>query len=729
MNDTQEILQALLADLDIAVFLCESRTDTQVLVFQPIGMLPDWCTWFLPVPVFTTESELSLPELTEVFPYLDVFIPDAEALWRDNQTTRLNSGLWTQTDNEGKDQQLEAIALKIRDKDILVLVNLSQTYGERQRIYQRAREIALVNEQLIYQLNQKQRRLQSLLVEKLHQSPDLTNLDENIRDCASAVLICKPDGEVEVMNRALVNIYKVTNTGDTQQQSLLDKWLKEAESQYPEIKRVVDTGGYWEGEFESRNDMGETIWIRLAIGPVLDDRGALMHYICIANDISSFKKSGDEIKKLTDYDFTTQLPNRRHFWRKLTKLIDHCMHAKSHLSIIYIDLDHFKRINDTLGHHAGDYLLNTIATRLARCIKQEDFIAHLGGDEFAIILPKVRLSADLNKIATRLLNAINQETRIEEVSLNINASVGIASYPKDGLDATTLMKRADLAMFQAKELGRARFQAFHENMEYDFSKKVQLENDLHKALNEGQFDLHYQPQVCTGKDHYLRMEALIRWEHPTEGKVSPAAFIPIAEDSGLIQEIGHWVLKTACATAKQMVRRGLNVVVAVNVSAHQIKHPDFQNLVETVLKDNQLPAQHLELEITESILMQELDMAVIMLKKLRRLGVSISLDDFGSGYSSLNYLKQLPVDILKLDRAFIHELPFNEESQKITTSIISLAHELGIKVIAEGVENQDQADFLIENNCDYMQGYLFYYPVTSDQIISVIETLSPSQTP
>ncbi|OZG72861.1 hypothetical protein BTA51_12870 [Hahella sp. CCB-MM4] len=713
--DSQSLLESLLSELDIALFQSLSPTD-DFPMFQLLHEPPSWVTAFAGI-------DRSNPiALTEVFSYLEAFLPEAQESWADSNNSRANSGVWTEVDRQGKTQQLEALALLVADIPLLVLLNLTRNFDERHHLYQRAREIALANEKLIIQLNHRQRELQNNLEKRLQDEQTLDDIEESVRNNASAVLICKPDGSVEIMNQALIDIYRVKEP-EEQNESLLDKWLKEAEAIYPEIHRVVASGSYWEGEFESHSESGAPKWIRLAIGPVLDTSHKLTHYVCIANDISMLKKSSTEIERLADYDFTTHLPNRRHFWKQLTKSLDKGVQKNSVLALIYVDLDHFKRVNDSLGHHAGDFLLSTIGTRLARCIKHGDFIAHLGGDEFAIILELPHSTINIEKIAQRVQSAICKNITIDNATLKMTASIGIAMYPKDGRDATSLMRHADLAMFHAKKMGRGKYQAFMPNMNYEFLQMLQLEIDMQKAVEQEQFNLVYQPQVCCGQDHYLRLEALIRWKHPLKGSISPARFIPIAEENGMILDIGIWVLEQACKQAKRLLNDGFNVIMAVNVSAKQVRQENFKELVNIVLKKTGLPARHLELEITETTVMEEMEVVVELLKDLRKLGISISLDDFGSGFSSLTYLKNLPVDNLKLDRAFIHELPANEESKAITTSVINLAHELKMKVIAEGVENQEQVEFLTDKGCDYMQGFLFYYPMEAEKIQEIFTAI------
>ncbi len=709
------ITESIFRELGILLIRVDLTTDNAVSEYHHIGEPPSWAEDFLP-------SESKTIPLTDIFPFIESFIPDAIACWNDNAAEKCQSGVWTEVAASSVQYQLEAQALKTDNQYIIAITNLTPTYQLRQHVYQKAREIALANEKLKLQLNQRQRQLQTLIEKTISERQSEEELNDVVKGSASAVMICKPDGGVEIINQALMDIYSVSHENPLQHRSLLAQWLKEAESIHPEIHRVVDSGGYWEGEFESESN-GESKWIRLAIGPVLDNDGGIEHLVCIANDMSELRKSNREIEKLTDYDLTTQLPNRRHFWKQLTKHLDNCIRHKSSFALIYIDIDQFKRINEGLGHHGGDFLLATLASRLSRSVKRDDFIAHLGGDEFALIINMAREDIDLGKIAYRLMEKINKPTLIEEQNVSVSASVGIAIHPRDGRDATSLMKNADLAMYHAKEMGRNQFQLYAPHLGQHFMGRLKVENLLRQAINQGQFRLEYQPQICTGKNPYLRMEALIRWDHPEEGVIPPGQFIPIAEENGLIIDIGRWVLETACRQAKEYADTGLDLVMSVNVSAFQLKDIHFPATVIEVLSEIGLPAKYLELEITETTVMQDLDKVINILRELKKHGISIALDDFGSGFSSLNYLKNLPVDNLKLDRSFIHELPYSDEGKTITASLIKLAHDLNMKVIAEGVENNQQLDLLLEQGCDYIQGYFFYYPLDPQKIRDILTML------
>jgi len=710
------LLDSILGELGITVFEATQNSNAGP-TFELLTASPSWGE-----ALFGTAEPGPVP-LTEYFPYLESFLPDAEALWTTGNDGSRNSGIWAEVDREGNQHHLEALAMVKDGQKLLVLLNLTRTFEERHNVYQRARELSLANEKLIIQLNQRQRELQDSIGRQISGHQKLEHLSEAIEDNTSAVLICKPYGAAEIMNRSFVDLYQVPDDDRLKSESMLDKWVREAESIYPEIQRVVDSGSYWEGEFRSYGEKGEKKWVRLMIGPVLDRQGSLAHFICIANDITELKKAGQEFENLTEFDFITHLPNRRHFWKQLTKLIDEAPDKDNLLALFYIDLDHFKRINDTLGHHAGDYVLNAIAFRLARCVKRGDLVAHLGGDEFALVLKLTQAPFDIGQIAQRVQAAVGKEIFIERDSLNVTSSVGIAIHPEDGREATSLMKHADLAMYHAKKSGRGQYQIFTPSLDYDFSQKLRLENDLKTALEQQQFRLVYQPQVCSREENSLRLEALIRWEHPTQGNIPPGKFIPLAEDTGLIIGIGVWVMETACRQAREFLDEGFDIVMAVNISARQIKQVKFLKQVESILETTGLPPRHLELEITESTLMEELDNVNELLQSLRAMGVSITLDDFGCGFSSLSYLKNLPVDNLKLDRSFIHELPFNEEDKTITTSVINLAHDLKMTVIAEGVETKEQLRFLDEKGCDYMQGFLFYYPMETVKIREVLGKL------
>ncbi len=360
---------------------------------------------------------------------------------------------------------------------------------------------------------------------------------------------------------------------------------------------------------------------------------------------------------------------------------------------------------------AGDFLLSTIATRISRCAKYHDFVAHLGGDEFVVVMQHVESMEQLQIVADRILASVREPLFVNEQSISMSASIGIATSFDSQFEPTDLVRKADLAMYAAKELGKGQARFYEAYMERTIPHKLQRERELVDAIENQEFVLHFQPQISISGKESIRAEALIRWQHPRYGLLAPADFISIAEESGLIIPIGSWVLKQACSIGAALIESGQQTSIAVNISAKQLKHPDFYKTLKKCLVDNNFPANLLELEITESCFLEDMDIVISLLTKIRELGVTIALDDFGTGFSSLNYLRKLPVDYLKIDRSFIQELQLDHESQAITASVISLAQQLKIRVIAEGVETQDQFDFLRLRHVNFVQGFLFYEPL------------------
>lgn len=706
-NFFSEVLQGL----DIALF--ERRSSSR---FQPVGHLPHWCGSFF------SPTEKNLFDLAMQSPFLENFLIDAETYWEAPSVSRLASGIWTEVNAQRISRPLEAFALVADGRQLLAIFDLSSNFEDQRQVYQRARELALSQEKLTLELNQKQRQLQAALEHRVANQEPFEVIANTVASNASAVLICDVSGRIQIANKALIDIFHIDSNEPPQQRSVLERWLQEAEGVYPEIKRVVTSGSYWEGEFESTDLQGEKKWIRLNIGPVSDPDGNVTHYICIANDVSDVHHSDNSMDRLNDIDLVTQLHNRHYFWRKITEAIEEGTIQHQQLALYYVDLDNFKRVNESLGHHAGDFLLNTFASRIAHCVKRTDIVAHMGGDEFAVVV-QVKQLHNVELIAKRLLDSFIPPVTIDSTDFKLSASIGVAVFPADGLDATTLMKHADLAMFHAKELGRNQYQFFKPAISAQFLNRMNLENDLETAVNHNQFELYYQPQICLAEEAFVRLEALIRWRHPEQGFISPAIFIPLAEESELIHKIGQWVLNTACDYAKHISGQGTKVVVAVNVSACQARRNDFVDLVEQALENSGLPPDQLEIEITETSFLEEMDTVVTMLSKLRRMGINVSLDDFGSGFSSLTYLKSLPVDNLKLDQSFVRELPDHEESRAITNSVIRLAHDLKMNVIAEGVETIEQLDYLRGQGCDYVQGYYFYCPLPGKELPAIFDQI------
>lgn len=443
--------------------------------------------------------------------------------------------------------------------------------------------------------------------------------------------------------------------------------------------------------------------------PVFDKAGALCGYRGVDRDITDRKRYESQIERQANYDELTGLANRNLFQDRLNQALAYSRRHESGLAVLFIDLDNFKHINDSLGHDAGDLLLTRVATRLSGSVREGDTVTRQGGDEFVLILSE---ESDVQVVTKRILKAMSEPFDINGRELRITCSIGIACYPKDGEDQQTLLKNADAAMYQAKELGRNNAQYYESGMNTKAMERLELENGLYQALARNEFLLHYQPQVDLQTGEIVGMEALVRWLHPVRGLVSPAVFIPVAEASGLIVSLGEWVLRTACAQNKAWQLAGLKPIgVAVNLSARQFRQPDLVERVVDILRETELDSTYLELELTESLVMQDVEKTIGTLGRLKAMGIKLSIDDFGTGYSSLSYLKRFPIDTLKIDQSFVRDITTDPDDAAIAKSIISMAHDMQLSVIAEGVETEAQKSFLSLCRCDEMQGYFFSRPV------------------
>jgi diguanylate cyclase (GGDEF)-like protein/PAS domain S-box-containing protein len=429
-------------------------------------------------------------------------------------------------------------------------------------------------------------------------------------------------------------------------------------------------------------------------------------------DITEMKRAEETIKHLAYHDPLTDLPNRTLFEDRLTIALAQARRKKRMLAVMFLDLDHFKVVNDTVGHAEGDKLLRSVGERLTGLVREGDTVARVGGDEFALLSAEVAHVDDAAEIAERVLEGFRRSWVLRGHEFHVTTSVGIAVYPGDGDDAETLLRNADTAMYRAKERGRDNYQLYTPAMNARIAERLAVENDLRHGLERGEFVVYYQPQVNIDTGQIVGMEALVRWQHPEQGLVLPAEFIPVAEETGLIVPLGEWVLRTACAQNRTWQEAGFPPLrVAVNLSARQFQQRNLIETVARVLKETGLDAHWLQLEITEGVAMQDADLTIAVLRDLRAMGVQISIDDFGTGYSSLSYLKRFPIDVVKIDRSFVRDITVDESDAAIATAVIDIAHNLKLKVIAEGVETEEQLAFLKKRRCDEMQGYLFSRPV------------------
>jgi diguanylate cyclase (GGDEF)-like protein/PAS domain S-box-containing protein len=431
-------------------------------------------------------------------------------------------------------------------------------------------------------------------------------------------------------------------------------------------------------------------------------------------EIGDRRQAEERAQHLADHDALTGLPNRRLLEDRLTQALALSQRNRKQTAVMFVDLDRFKAINDSLGHAAGDQVLKEVAQRLVKQLRVGDTICRMGGDEFVVVLPEAKRSTDAANVAQKIIETLSLPVRAADRELTVTPSIGIAVFPDDGRDAEALIRNADAAMYHAKESGRANYQFFTEQMNQVASRRLALENDLRRALHKGELLVHYQPIVELGGGTVVAHEALVRWRHPAKGVVPPAEFMQLAEDTGLIVGIGEWVLREACRWAT-FIGAEHGVQVSVNLSARQFNDPKLIDLVRRVLADSGLPAGLLMLEITETTAMHRTDVAASTLRKLKALGVSLAIDDFGTGYSSLASLRRYPVDRLKIDRSFVADLPADASAKALVGGIVGLAHALGLKVIAVGVETEAQRDFLAALGCDFAQGYLTGKPVDAER--------------
>jgi len=540
----------------------------------------------------------------------------------------------------------------------------------------------------------------------------------------AAILVTDPAGYIVQVNNAFSRVSGYSSrqiidqlpgilTADTQQASHLGYVLKQLNQQ-----------GSWEGEVWLKRRNGEKFPAWVGITAVKDDEGDLVSYVCFFSDISERKASEQRIHRLAYYDALTQLPNRTLFQDRLYSALQHGERHGEWVPLMFLDLDRFKPINDSLGHAAGDRMLKEVALRLCACVDSDDTVARMGGDEFTLLLQsQAQREGALTRamhVGEQILASLALPFILEGREFFVTASIGIALSPQDGHELSQLMKNADTAMYHAKERGKNNFQFYQADMNASALQRLELESDLRHALEQGEFRLYYQPQFSGDGKRLTGTEALLRWQHPQRGLVPPGDFIPVLEELGLVVEVGDWVLRESCRQLAEWHKAKIRVPkISVNLSARQFAEGDLDQRIAQIIEQSEIAAACLELELTESILMEDVANAMQTLSSLKQLGVCIAIDDFGTGYSSLNYLKQFPIDVLKIDRSFVDGLPHGEQDGQIARAIIAMAHSLNLTVIAEGVETLAQLDFLRDHACDEVQGFLLGRPMPAQQFTAL----------
>ncbi len=469
-----------------------------------------------------------------------------------------------------------------------------------------------------------------------------------------------------------------------------------------------------DGSYEGLFDIKKT--------PIRDKAGKVVGILGVAHDVSERKAREEELEKLANYDALTNLPNRSFLKAYLTKALSKVKRDKTSLALILFDLDRFKDVNDSYGHTVGDELLEVVAHKLQSRLREGDIVTRLGGDEFAVILENIAHENDVARIAKELLHSISTPCKLSNsLEIHIDSSAGIALAPKNGNSVEELLQHADSALYQAKNDGHALYRYYTDKMTLTALKRIQYENRLRNALKNNELEVYYQPQVHIQSGKIVGAEALLRWNDPNEGIIPPDIFIPIAEESGLIHEIGKWVLEETCKQGKKWLDENHRLTLAVNVSANQVKYQNLPKIVSEALDKSGFSADKLELEITESSIMQREEDAVTMLHALRAKGIRLAIDDFGTGYSSLAYLKRFPIDVLKIDKSFIDDIPYEKDGIAIVTAIIEMGKALGYEVLAEGTEYIEQIEFLKEKGCNMYQGYFKSKPLRVAEFTKLLQ--------
>lgn len=572
------------------------------------------------------------------------------------------------------------------------------------------------------------KRLRSNQITLQQRGAELERAQQIIENTSEAIILTDANGMILDVNNAYTRI-----TGFEQEEVIgrnpnISQSGYHDQAFYADMWKQLNESGHWAGEIWDRRKNGEIFPKWLTINALKREGEDPFYYVGIFSDITEKKNTEKELTNLAFYDPLTQLPNRVLFLERLEEALAISQRHHDRVALLFIDLDRFKDVNDTLGHNAGDVLIVEAAKRIKRCLRKTDTVARLGGDEFTIILTEISSEASIAYIAQQLIDEINRPYNIYDNEVFVGASIGIAVYPDDSKDSETLIKNADTAMYHAKDSGRGVFKFFRTEMNERTLRRVTMERNLRYALENGDFLLHYQPRYLLDSGRMVGMEALVRWDHHEEGMISPGEFIPLAEETNLIFPLGEWVLKSACLQAKAWQREGLGPYrLAVNLSPRQFQQHDLLNLIRTTLQEADLEPDLLELEITESVLMDDPEGAVELLGAIRELGVHISIDDFGTGYSSLAYLKKFPINALKIDQSFVRDLPDDQDDVAIVDSIIALAESLGLDVVAEGVETLEQANFLQSRGCNEVQGYYFSRPLPAEVLRETMQALKDGQ--
>ena len=640
---------------------------------------------------------------------------DQLSTWTDKENTdpvvkAFHHGTLQMTSNHGK--FCADLSIPLKDQSDVLGVLSFQFHQDHllhkqaiERLESLAKRVSLTLQRII---NQHWLRLQRTAMESV----------------ANSICITNAKGQIEWANDAFSHL------SGYQLQEIWGKTLSQLVNSHYHNNRFWDEfwetlkeKKVWRGEVINLDKRGQRYIVAQSVTPLLDTDNQVTHYIAIQEDITEKKAIEKHMEFVATHDILTGLANRSLLTDHINISLSQAKRHHEQIALLFLDLDRFKLINDTLGHEAGDELLQQVGERLNTNVRGGDLVARLGGDEFVIVLNYISSEKELCSIAEKIISLFIKPFSISGQQNYITTSMGICLYPLDGTDTQTLIKKADTAMYYAKDQGKNNFQFFTEVLNQRVIERVNLEKSIRKGIENNEFELYYQPQKPTGDENYFGLEALIRWEHPEQGFISPEKFIPVAEETGLIIPLGEWILKTACMQVQQWRNKGIKELkVSVNLSARQFNNKFLLTHIEKALAESQLPPHCLICELTESMMMEDIEAHINVLDSIKALGIKISIDDFGTGYSSLSYLKRFPIDELKIDKSFVDDIEAGENDRNIILSIITLGHNLGLEIVAEGIETKGQLQFLENNACDYIQGYYFSKPLATKNVFDFIQS-------
>jgi len=626
---------------------------------------------------------------------------------------------------DGTDFPLELAISELRDGKHRVFTGVLRDITERKKaeesLYQ-ARDL------LEQRVADRTRELTQEIADRLLAEDKLRLAAKVIDNLSEAVVIVDDRYKVTAINPAFTDITGFAIAEVQGKHPPFYTALKKDKELFAEMQASLLKHGNWEGEFWDRRKDGEAYAERLSVSAITDDAGKVHQYAMVLSDITKRKQDEEHILYQANYDALTELPNRTLFLDRLEHGIRAAGREKDTLGLMFIDLDGFKLVNDTLGHDVGDLLLKEASKRLLNCVRPSDTVARLGGDEFTVILHNIVDLQAAPNVAQRVLDALAKPFVLRDQEVFVSGSIGITAYPEDGDNALELLKNADSAMYQAKELGKANFQFFTSNLNDEAQQRLVMKNGLIRALDLNELSLHYQPKLEIGTGRITGVEALMRWESAELGMVSPVKFIPVLEETGQVVEVGEWALRIACQQHMTWIEEGLQPLrVAVNLSARQLRENNFVDVVAQVLEETGVTPDNLEIEITESMLMSDAAHAVVALGTLHDMGIHVAMDDFGTGYSSLSYLKKFPIDTIKIDRSFVADIASDPDDAEIIRTIIQMGRTLNRRVVAEGVETKEQLLILHEYLCDEIQGYYYSRPLPAGELSTFLLSAEANQ--